>query len=517
VETWCIKLDGSQLPSREEIGGKAHGIARMRRIGLPVPDAFVLPTSVGRAYHAAGIALPDEALAAIRDGVGGLEATQGRTFGRGPSPLLVSVRSGAAQSMPGMMDTILNLGMNDVVEQALGEETKDPRFARDTHRRFVESYAKTVLGAEEAVLSSTHDPVELRRAVEQATGKAVPEDPYEQLKGAIAAVFSSWGSPRAIAYRRHHGISDEAGTAVTVQAMVFGNIDENSGTGVFFTRDPATGQRRPYGDFLPGGQGEDVVSGTVSPMHLDELKDRLPDIYDQLMNIGNILEQDSKDVQDIEFTLERGRLFILQTRNAKRSPAAAIRIAVHLAEEGLISREEALRRILPEHVDAVLKATIDPDVLEQAVVVATGEPACPGIAAGIAVGDSDAAIDMEAEGKAAILVRRSTSPEDVHGMIASAGICTEVGGRTSHAAVVSRELGRPSIVGCGEGALQGLIGQVITMDGDTGRIYAGELPAVQPTVQDHPALEELIRWAAAQPDCLARGHPLLKFVESQPA
>jgi pyruvate,orthophosphate dikinase len=516
VQTWCIKLDGSQLPSREEIGGKAHGIARMRRLGLPVPDAFVLPTSVGRQYHSKGVSLPEEAFAAIRDGIASLETSQRRTFGRGPSPLLVSVRSGAAQSMPGMMDTILNLGMNDAVEQVLGEETKDPRFARDTHRRFVESYARTVLGAE-GDFGRYQSPAELRDAVQNATGSAVPEDPYEQLEGAITAVFSSWQSPRAIAYRRHHGISDEGGTAVTVQAMVFGNIDENSGTGVFFTRDPATGERRPYGDFLPGGQGEDVVSGTVSPLHLDELKDRMSDIYDQLMDIGKTLEQDSKDIQDIEFTVERGRLFILQTRNAKRSPAAAIRIAVHLAGEGLISREEALRRILPEHVDAVLKATIDPDALEQAVVVATGEPACPGIAAGIAVGDSDAAIDMEAEGKPAILVRRSTSPEDVHGMIAAVGVCTEVGGKTSHAAVVSRELGRPSIVGCGDGALQGLIGQVITMDGDTGRVYAGLLPAVQPTVKDHPPLEELIRWAAVQPDVLAHGHPLLRLVESQPA
>ena len=514
MEQWCIRLDGSQLPSRADIGGKAHGIARMRRLGLPVPDAFVLPTSIGRSYHARGVSLPDEAWEAVRRSIADLEAAQGRTFGRGPSPLLVSVRSGAAQSMPGMMDTVLNLGMNDTVQEALAAESGNAQFAQDTHRRFIESYARHVLHAE-VDFEEPRPPAELRRTVEQACGVSVPEDPFEQLQGAIGAVFGSWNSPRCIAYRRHHRISDEGGTAVTVQAMVFGNLDENSGTGVFFTRDPATGDPQPYGDFLPRGQGEDVVSGTVTPLHLDSLKNRLPDVYDELINAGALLERDAKDSQDIEFTIERGRLYILQTRNAKRSPAAAIRIAVELENEGLISREEALQRVGADQVEAVLKATIDPEVLDRAVVVATGESACPGIASGLAVGDADAAIDRESEGEAAILVRHSTSPEDVHGMIAAVGVCTEVGGKTSHAAVVSRELGRPCIVGCGEGALQGLIGQVITMDGDTGWIYAGELPAVQPTVNDHPGLAELVSWAAEHSGVLNSAHPLRKLATDQ--
>jgi pyruvate,orthophosphate dikinase len=503
---WCVVLDGSSVPDREDVGNKARGIALMRSQGLPVPPAFVLPTHVGRRYIKAGNTLPDEACGATVQAVRALESQTGRRFGSAEDTLLVSVRSGAAQSMPGMMDTILNLGINDEIEAGIAAESGDAAFARDTHLRFLEAYAKTVLGARVAHAES---PAAIREAIGAAAGTPVPEDPYEQLRGAIGAVFLSWTSPRAQAYRRHWGIPEEGGTAVTVQAMVFGNLDERSGTGVFFTRNPHSGAREPYGEFLPRGQGEDVVSGEVQPLDLEALRERMPEIHAALLEAGRTLEQDARDVQEIEFTVERGRLYLLQTRSAKRSPAAALQLAVDLVEDGLALPEKALGTIRGDHVEAVLKPTIDPDQRASAEVLAKGEPASPGIAAGLAVTDADEAESVSEDGTEVVLVTKATRPEDIHGMIAATGIVTEIGGRTSHAAVVSRELGRPAVVGCGAGAVQRLAGKLITIDGETGEVFAGELAMRTPVASEHPHLAKLTTWAAEHRDKLPVDHPLL--------
>lgn len=503
MSAWHIVLDGSSVPTREEVGNKARGVALMRSHGLPVPPAFVLPTHVGRAYIEGGGTLPDEAWEAAREGIRELEAATGRTFGGAESPLLVSVRSGAAHSMPGMMDTVLNLGINDTVEAALGAESGNPEFARDTHCRFIESYAKLVLKTR-VKLDAGMSPAEVREAA-----GGVSDDPFEQLRGAICAVFASWESPRAKAYRRHWEMPQEGGTAVTVQAMVFGNLDEVSGTGVFFTRNPHSGEPDPYGEFLPRGQGEDVVSGEVQPLDLDALREQLPDVHATLLDAGRKLEQVNGDVQDVEFTVERGRLYLLQTRNAKRSPLAAVRLAVDLVNEGLMDKAVALDYVSAEHIKALLQPVIDPAARKDARVVARGEAACPGVGSGLAVGDADEAVRLSEEDRPVILVRRSTSPEDVHGMIAAKGVCTEIGGRTSHAAVVSRELGRPAIVGCGEGTLQDLIGHVVTIDGATGELYSGELPTRHPELSEHPHLSQLAVWAQECRETLGEDHPLL--------
>jgi pyruvate,orthophosphate dikinase len=474
---WCVSLDGSTVPSREAVGNKARGIAFMRSHGLPVPPAFVVPTHVGRHLDESGN-VPDEVWHEILAAVGELESTTGRTFGGPGTALLVSVRSGAAQSMPGMMDTILNLGMNAEVEAAVAAETGDAAFAADTHRRFVEAYTKIV-------------------------GQEPPSAVHDQLRGAVQAVIASWGSDRAKAYRKHQKLSDDGGTAVTVQAMVFGNLSDDSGTGVFFTRNPETGEREPYGEFLVRGQGEDVVSGSADPLALDDLAARMPTVHAELLRAGETLENLGHDVQDIEFTVEAGRLYLLQTRNAKRSPEAAIRLAVDLANEGLITPADALARVQPEHIETAMKPRLAADVRAAATLLAKGDPACPGIASGRVVTDPHEAI-FEAEDGPVVLVRRFTSPDDVHGMIAAQGVCTEVGGRTSHAAVVSRELGRPCIVGCGAGAVDILEGREITLDGGTGEVFDGILPTVRRDRESDPYLGQLLAWAAdASPD-----HPL---------
>lgn len=508
MEEWRVQLDGTTVPSREAVGNKARSVALMRALGLNVPEAFALPVWVGRLHREQG-GLPEEAWQALRDGVAALERDTGLQFGGAVDPLLVSVRSGAAVSMPGMMDTILDLGINDEVESALARAAGDAAFARDTHLRFVESYSRTVLGTPvEARQGET--PGQLRARVREASGQEVPVDPYEQLRGAVAAVFSSWGSPRAQAYRRHWKLSEDGGTAVTVQRMVYGNLDSRSGTGVLFTRNPHGGTPEPLGEFLPRGQGEDVVSGEVDPLDLEALREGMPGVHRELLEAGRLLEQDAADVQDVEFTVERGRLFLLQTRNAKRSAIAAVRFAVALADEGLITPREALARVKPAHVESLLRPTVDPSVAEGATVLAQGEPACPGIATGLAVVDCDEAVRRVAEGVEVVLVRHSTSPDDIEGMIVSQGICTEVGGRTSHAAVVSRELGRPAVVGCGEGAIGAMAGRQVTVDGAAGRVYDGALPLVVPGLADVPELGRLAAWAVDHPDALEPEHPLLE-------
>jgi pyruvate, orthophosphate dikinase len=493
----AVVLDGSVLPDREDIGGKAWGICRMRQLGLPVPPAFVLTTHLCREYHAGGRSLPQDVDGRVREGIALLEAETARTFGRGPQPLLVSVRSGAAVSMPGMMDTVLNLGMNDEVEAALATMTGNAAYARDTHRRFITQYAKTVLKAplEPPEASS---PVDLRQLAEKEAGRAVPVEPYEQLWAAIGAVFDSWVSARARAYRRHWGVPDEGGTAVTVQAMVFGNLDDRSGTGVLFTRNPLTGSPEPYGEYLPRGQGEDVVSGEFTPDPLTTIDEHVPGVYDALITAGRTLEREGRDAQDIEFTIERGRLFLLQSRAAKRSPVAAVRMAVDLADEGVITPSEAVRHVTPDQVRTTLRPRLAEDVRASAVLLAKGEAACPGVASGRVVMDSDAAEEADTRGEDVILARPTTSPEDVHGMIAARGVITEQGGSTSHAAVVSRALGRPSVVGCGEGTLTGLAGQDVTVDGTRGEAYAGVLPTERIDEAANPLLARLAEWAARE-------------------
>jgi pyruvate, orthophosphate dikinase len=459
----AILLDGTVVPDREEIGNKAHGLATMHGLGMPVPPAFVLTTAVGK--RCAG-GLPDDVWADVLAALARLEEATGRRFGE---ELLVSVRSGAAQSMPGMMDTILNLGITDSVEAALAAASGDAAFARDTHRRFRESYARLV-------------------------GNDAPTDPHEQLRAAICTVFASWNSPRAVAYRNHRGMSHDGGTAVTVQAMVYGNLDDRSGTGVLFTRDPQSGDPAPMGEFLPRGQGEDVVSGEVDPLDLADLAQRLPDVHAALLDAGRALERHARDVQDVEFTVERGRLYLLQTRVAKRSARAALKIAVDLVDEGVLTPVEALARIRPDHVTTVLRPVLEPEARAGATVLARGDTACPGIGSGRAVTDPDEAAFL-GDDEDVVLVRHSTSPEDVHGMIVAVAVCTEVGGRTSHAAVVSRELGRPAVVGCGEGLLAAVEGRTITVDGTTGEVLDGILPVRVPDPSEIPALARLLAWA----------------------
>ncbi|MDT7708354.1 MAG: pyruvate, orthophosphate dikinase [Pseudonocardiales bacterium] len=499
MSSWCVKLDGSELPSREEIGGKAWSLARMRGLGLPCPPAFVLPTRVCREFDAGGGQLPTHVEDALRCGIAYLETETGRRFGGGDSrPLLVSVRSGAPVSMPGMMDTVLNLGFDAGVERALAAEAGDAAYAADTHSRFVASFGRIVLRAD---FEDDSLPAEaLRRAVSAETGKEVPADPWEQLREAVRAVLGSWGSRRAKAYRRHTGIADDLGTAVTVQAMVFGNMDDNSGTGVLFSRDPTTGAAEPYGEYLPRGQGEDVVSGERTPLPLAHLAEQLPGIHRELLAAARRLEIEDGDVQDVEFTVQCGTLYLLQTRAAKRSPAAAVRLAVDLVDEGLITESEAVGRVSAEQVRQLLRPRLDPEDRRGATTLATGEAASPGAGAGIALSDPDEVVERAARGEQVVFLARTTSPEDVHAMIAAVAVCTETGGSTSHAAVVCRGLGRPAVVGCGPGVVEALAGREVTVDGALGSVFDGLLPlrAVDPADDDR--LRRLAAWAAAAAD-----------------
>ncbi|MET9487986.1 pyruvate, phosphate dikinase [Nocardia sp. NPDC006630] len=468
-----VELDGACGLSRQQIGGKAWSIDHMRALGLPVPPAFVITTEGWADYTRRGAIAPG-IWEQVRAGIASIERGTGRTFGSPDRPLLVSVRSGAAISMPGMMDTVLNLGMTDAVQQALAEQTQNPRYAGDTRQRFVHQYRETVLG----------DP-----------NGAVPLDPWDQLRGAIEAVFRSWDSARAKTYRRNRGVPDTLGTAVTVQAMVFGNLDEHSGTGVLFSRNPNTGDGPVYGEWLVGGQGEDVVSGRLTPRPLDELATTQPQVHARLIAATELLERDGRDLQDIEFTVESGTLWMLQSRSAKRSARAAVRTAVAMVAEGLISADEALDRITPDQVREVLRPASGVTTGQEPL--ARGESACPGLASGVVVTDPDEAERRAEAGEDVILVRPTTSPDDLHGMIAARAIVTELGGTTSHAALVSRELGRPCVVGCGPGVVAALVGRTVTIDGGAGLVLAGEIVAkpVEQIILDDVA--QLAQWAGA--------------------
>ena len=468
-----VRLDGSCVYPRMLVGGKAHGLSKIRATGLPTPPAFTVTVDACRQYFEA----PDDLMARlwpqVREGLSWLEAESGHTFGHGPVPLLVSVRSGAPASMPGMMDTVLNLGINDDVEQILADTCGAP-FGRDTHEQFRDLF----------------------RQVVGPTDGRVPADPYAQLRAAITAVFDSWNSERAVSYRRHHNLEGKvAGTSVTVQAMVFGNLDDRSGTGVLFSRNPLTGEANPFGEWLPRGQGEDVVSGKFDPLPLSALAGQHADIHRQLLEAASWLELEGTDVQDIEFTVEAGKLYLLQTRAANRSAKAAVAIAVALQREGLISISEALARVTPAQLDVLLTPVIEPSALAEATVVASGLPACPGVGAGRVVVDSDSAEDAADNGEDAVLARETTSPDDVGGIIAARAVITEQGGSTSHAAVVSRELHTPCVVGCGKGSLRELVGTEVTVDGGSGTVYSGLLPLTHPSESTDPDMATLLAWA----------------------
>ena len=452
------------------VGGKARSINRMRSLGMPVPPAFVLSTAFCGEVNSNNGRLSDSILDHLRAGLTRLEETTDRKLGGTERPLLVSVRSGGAKSMPGMMDTVLNLGMNATVEARLAEITGDAAFAADTHRRFLEQYERVV-------------------------GTPATGDPWQDLVLAAEAVFASWNSPRARAYRSHHGISHDGGTAVTVQAMVFGNYDDDSGTGVLFSRNPLTGDRAPYGEWLPRGQGEDVVSGRFDALHLDELKKQMPTVHDELMRASAELERHGRDAQDIEFTVESGRLWLLQTRSAKRSPQAAVRIAVVLAEEGIIERREAVGMVTDAQIVAATAPHVDPVARRDATLLASGLPACPGVSTGRVVTTCEEAEDLSDEGVPVILARPTTDPDDVSGMVVAEAIITEIGGSTSHAAVVSRELGTPCVVGCGKGTLDSITGRVVTVDGTNGEIFEGELPLADVEGEERQAANLLREWS----------------------
>lgn len=495
IHQQILPLDGRSVPSRDLIGGKAHSIAQMQHLGLAVPPAFVITAEACRFYQSSGCKMSPGLNDAIRDGIGQLERASKRTFARGDRPLLVSVRSGAAVSMPGMMDTVLDLGVNDVTERSLADELGSSDLARDIHWRFWDMFARIVLRLS-LTLDRTLSPSQWRIQAGEAWGKAVPEAPHEQLEFAVRAVFDSWSGLRARRYRQHHGIPDDLGTAVVVQAMVFGNAGSQSGTGVLFTRNPLTGEALPYGEFLPNAQGEDIVSGTRTPGRLDLLKEMSPDVHRQLLQGAAKLELQNRDVQDIEFTVERGRLYFLQARSAKRSAAAAIRSAVEMVQEGLITTSEAIGRVTAEQVRRLLQPRIAENASAMAQILARGEPACPGAGAGLMVADPDTAQREAQQGTAVVLGRPTTSPEDIGGMIAAAAVVTEQGGSTSHAAVVSRALGVPCVVGCGEGSLENLYGETVTVDGSRGLVYAGSLAVEHPSEDDFPSLQHLSRWAA---------------------
>ena len=460
-----VLLNGDATSPSDVLGHKGHGIDVMRRNGLPVPPAFCITADVGARYRAEPEATIDAIWTDVLDGLRTLESATSRTFGRGQHPLLVSVRSGAAVSMPGMMDTLLDLGFSDAVEDALTLE-RTAEFASDTRRRFSSWYQRIVAAPP-------------------------PDDPYLQLRAAIEAVFASWDSPRAVAYRTHHGLDDRGGTAAVVQAMVFGNINADSGAGVVFSRNPMTGANAEFGEWLSAGQGDDVVSGTVDVEPIAALRSRLPEVYRELIDAARSLERLAGDVQEIEFTIEDGTLWLLQTRAAKRSAQAAVRLALQLHDDGLIDEAETLRRVTPAHVKALLQPSLQPETRLIAALLAKGLPAGPGIASGRAYSEVDAAIAAADRGEDVILVRNHTSPDDIHGMLVARGIVTETGGATSHAAVVSRELGRPAVVGCGSGVTAALTGKLVTVDGNAGEVRDGTLPLSAWSEDNTPELREL--------------------------
>src|SRR5579864_7617096 len=538
---WVYAFGGGKSAGRASmrnlLGGKGAGLAEMAHLGLPVPPGFTITTEVCTYFYDNGNTYPKDLKPQVEAALAEIGRITGKKFGDAKNPLLVSVRSGARASMPGMMDTVLNLGLNDTTVAALAEKSGDRRFAYDSYRRFITMYADVVLGLGhdhfEEILDEHKDRNgyaldtdldaddweqlvgRFKQRVEEETGSPFPQDPHAQLWGAIGAVFGSWMNQRAITYRRLHGIPESWGTAVNVQAMVFGNMGERSATGVAFTRNPSTGENKLYGEFLINAQGEDVVAGIRTPQEISEaarkeagsdkpsMEAALLDAFAELKRIQSVLERHYRDMQDLEFTVEQGKLWMLQTRSGKRTAKAALRIAVELAGEKLISKPEAVSRIDPAALDQLLHPTIDPDAERK--IIATGLPASPGAACGEIVFSPDEAEALKGQGHKVILVRVETSPEDIHGMHAAEGILTTRGGMTSHAAVVARGMGKPCVSGAGSlrvdyraqtvtaGGTVLKKGEILTIDGSTGQVLAGRVPMTEPALAGE--FGTLMKWA----------------------
>ncbi|MEM1549208.1 MAG: pyruvate, phosphate dikinase [Candidatus Methanomethylicia archaeon] len=510
------------------LGGKGAGLCLMIQQGLPVPPGIIITTEVCKAFYEAGEQLPDGLMDAVKEKIRYIEEETGKRFGDPENPLLVSVRSGAPVSMPGMMDTVLNLGINDTIVNGLAKQMRDERAAYDAYRRFLQMFGKIVLGIDEKLFNEVFEEVKSKygakydaelnvEALKEIVDKfkdiikreygEIIDDPWKQLELAIKAVFKSWNSPRAVFYRKANNITPDIadGTAVCIVAMVFGNIGEMSGTGVIFSRNPATGENELYGEFLETAQGEDVVAGIRTPKPIAELKKINPKLYKELYDGAKLLERIKKEVQDIEFTIERGKLYFLQTRNGKLGPIARVKTVVDMVREGILSKEEALLRVSPNHIIQLLYPRIDTSI--KISPIATGLASSPGAVSGMVVFSADDAVDWSRKGYKVILVREETKPDDVHGMYASVGILTSRGGMTSHAAVVARAIGKPCVVGCEDIVInydnktftvkgKNIVvkeGDYITIDGFSGNVYLGVIPTVEPKIL--PELEELLSWA----------------------
>ena len=514
---------------RNLLGGKGANLAEMTNIGLPVPQGFTVTTEACTRYYQDGQTIGEDIVAQINEALAKTEDICGKKFGDLDNPFLVSVRSGARASMPGMMDTILNLGLNDVAVRGLAKQTGNERFAYDSYRRFIQMFSDVVMEIKKSLFEAALDEVktakgakfdtdlnaeDMKQVVEKfkgiylkEKGEEFPQDPKVQLMEAIKAVFRSWDNPRAIYYRRMNDIPGSWGTAVNVQSMVFGNMGEDSGTGVAFTRNPATGENKLYGEYLINAQGEDVVAGIRTPQPISTLEQAMPEVYKQFSTIANTLEKHYRDMQDMEFTIEHGKLYMLQTRNGKRTAAAALKVAVDLVDEGMLTPEEAVLKVEPKQLDTLLHPNFDTEALKKADVIATGLPASPGAAAGKVYFTAADAADAGRNGIAAILVREETTPEDIEGMDFSRGILTARGGMTSHAAVVARGMGRAAVVGCGELRINeaaktltvgGKVyheGDEISLDGSTGKVYGELVPTVEASVSGDFA--RLMEWADA--------------------
>ena len=529
IYAWGGGVAEGDSSMRDLLGGKGAGLAEMTNAGLPVPPGFTITTEACNDYFAAGGRLPDglweDVLAAVRE----VEALTGKGFGNAADPLLVSVRSGAKFSMPGMMDTVLNLGLNEETLYGLVALTGNERFGWDAYRRFIQMFGRIVmdvkgerfdhaLDASKAANGAAQDTDldaaalkalagEYKAIVREDTGREFPSDPYDQLDLATKAVFASWFGKRAMDYRNNQKIAHDLGTAVNVVTMVFGNMGDDSGTGVAFTRDPNTGEKVLYGEYLTNAQGEDVVAGIRTAPKISQMQTEMPAVYAEFVRIGEQLERHYRDVQDLEFTIERGKLYMLQTRSAKRTAAAAVKIAADLVDEGLITRDEALMRIEPAHVDQLLRDQFDPTARTAAARIAKGLNASPGAAVGRAVFDADTAVEWVDRGERVVLVRVETSPDDFHGMAVAQGILTARGGATSHAAVVARQIGKPCVAGCHELAVDYRTrsatanditfaeGDWISVDGSTGEVFVGALPTVSARFEDQPELQRILDWA----------------------
>jgi pyruvate,orthophosphate dikinase len=525
---WVYTFEEGSASMRDLLGGKGANLAEMTNIGLPVPSGFTITTEACLAYLNGNETVPEGMWDQTVQNMGVLGQKMGRVFGDNANPLLVSVRSGSRYSMPGMMDTVLNLGLNDQAVNALAAKA-GPRFAWDAYRRLVQMFGKVVMDVEGDLFEDLIDRIKEEEGVQSDTdispegwqkvtgwfkdliireaGAEFPQDPWRQLDLAIQAVFKSWNGKRAVDYRNATGISHDLGTAVNIVAMVFGNVGWDSGSGVAFTRNPSTGERDLYGEYLFNAQGEDVVSGARTPTEVHKLSVELPEVWTQLLEISQKLERHYRNMQDMEFTIENGRLWMLQTRNGKRTAAAEVKIAVDMVHEGLITKEMAVSRIEAFQVDQLLHPRFDAEAMAAARLLAKGLNASPGAAVGKVYFDADTAELKAKAGEAVILVRPETTPDDVHGMLAAKGILTQHGGATSHAAVVARQLGKPCVAGCEDIRISmagrefnadGTTvkeGDVISLDGATGRVFLGALPTVAPTFEDQPELQQILTWA----------------------